>query len=182
MPKATPYLLAALLGMAAGAGIEHLIGAHQLADEQAARALDAQRHAEALGAISRAALDAEQRAIATHDAAASAVAAVDQRTTREKNEHEAENRSLRAALAAGTERLRVAVRNCTAADRDGMSGASSAAGMGDGAAAYADVDAAVAERVFGVAGDDQREIDKLTALQGYVCAVRPETPSCEDKK
>ncbi|WP_080307930.1 lysis system i-spanin subunit Rz [Burkholderia pseudomallei] len=150
-----------------------------VADEQAARALDAQRHAEALGTISRAALDAEQRAIAAHDAAASAVAAVDQRTTKERNEHEAESRSLRAALAAGTERLRVAVRHCTAAGGDGVPGASSAAGVGDGAAAYADVDAAVAERVFDVAGDDQREIDKLTALQGYVCAVRPETPGCE---
>ncbi len=160
--------------MAAGAGVEHLIGAHRLADEQAARALDAQRHAEALGKISRA-------AIAAHDAAASAVAAVDQRTTKERNEHEAESRSLRAALAAGTERLRVAVRHCTAAGGDGVPGASSAAGVGDGAAAYADVDAAVAERVFGVAGDDQREIDKLTALQGYVCAVRPETPGCDQK-
>lgn len=181
MPKATSYLLAALLGMAAGAGIEHLISAHRLADEQAARALDAQRHAEALGTISRAALDAEQRAIAAHDAAASAVAAVDQRTTKERNEHEAESRSLRAALAAGTERLRVAVRHCTAAGGDGVPGASSATGVGDGVAAYADVDAAVAERVFGVAGDDQREIDKLTALQGYVCAVRPETPGCDQK-
>lgn len=181
MPKATPYLLAALFGMAAGAGVEHLIGARRLAEEQAARALDAQRHAEALGAMSRAALDAEQRATAAHDAAASAVAVADQRTTKERNEHEAENRSLRAALAAGTERLRVAVRNCTAADRDGLPAASSAAGVGDGAAAYADVDPAVAERVFGVAGDDQREIDKLTALQGYVCAVRPETPGCERK-
>ncbi|MBF3782330.1 lysis protein [Burkholderia pseudomallei] len=180
MPKATPYLLAVLLGMAAGAGVDYMIGARRLADEQAARARDAQRHAEALSAISRAALDAEQRAIAAHDAAASAVTAVDQRTTKERIEHEAENRSLRAALAAGTERLRVAVRNCTAAGRDGLPGASSAAGVGDGAAAYADVDAAVAERVFGVASDDQREIDKLTALQGFVCAIRPQTPECQN--
>lgn len=179
MTKAAPYLLAVLLGMAAGAGVEHLICARRLADEQVARARDARRHAEALDAISRAALDAEQRAIAAHDVAASAVAAVDQRTTKERNEHEAESRSLRAALAAGTERLRVAVRNCTAAGGDGVPGASGTAGVGDGAAAYADVDAAVAERVFGVADDDQREIDKLTALQGYVCAVRPETPGCE---
>lgn len=34
---AWPYLLAALLGAAAGAGVEHLIGARQLADEKAAR-------------------------------------------------------------------------------------------------------------------------------------------------
>ncbi len=34
---AWPYVLAALLGAAAGAGVEHLIGASQLAAEQAAR-------------------------------------------------------------------------------------------------------------------------------------------------
>ncbi|WP_197419225.1 lysis system i-spanin subunit Rz, partial [Burkholderia sp. BDU5] len=114
-----PYLLAALLGAAAGAGIEHLIGARQLADEQAARAADAQRHAGDLASISQAALAAEQRAIAAHDAAASQVAVIDAQLTKERTDHETENRSLRAALAAGTDRLRVAVRNCTAAGADG---------------------------------------------------------------
>ncbi|KWC56586.1 lysis system i-spanin subunit Rz [Burkholderia ubonensis] len=176
---AWPYLLAALLGAAAGAGIEHLIGARELADEQAARAADGQRHAGDLAAISRAALASEQRAIAAHDAAASQVAAVDAQLTKERIDHETENRSLRAALAAGTDRLRVAVRNCTAAGADGLPGVAGAAGVGDGAAAVADLDPAVAERVFGVSGDDQREIDKLKAVQGWVCAVRPATPGCQ---
>ncbi|KUY54296.1 lysis system i-spanin subunit Rz [Burkholderia sp. RF2-non_BP3] len=176
---AWPYLLAALLGAAAGAGVEHLISARQLAHEQSARATDAQRHTDDLEAISRAALTAEQRAIAAHDAAASQVAAVDAQLTKERTDHETENRSLRAALAAGTDRLRVTVRNCTAAGSDGLPGATSAAGVGNGATAYADLDPAVAERVFGVAGDDQREIDKLRAVQGYVCAVRPATPGCQ---
>ncbi|OXI67374.1 lysozyme [Burkholderia sp. AU28863] len=175
---AWPYLLAALLGAAAGAAVEHLIGARQLADEKAARARDAQRHVGELTVISQAALAAEQRAIAAHDAAASQVAAVDAQLTKERTDHETDNRSLRAALAAGTDRLRVAVRNCTTAGSDGLPGTSGAASMGDGAAAVADLDPAVAERVFGIAGDDQREIDKLKAVQGWVCAVRPATPGC----
>ncbi|KVP48377.1 lysis system i-spanin subunit Rz [Burkholderia ubonensis] len=176
---AWPYLLAALLGAAAGASIEHLIGARELADEQAARAADAQRHAGDLTSISQAALAAEQRAIAAHDAAASQVAAVDAQLTKERIDHETENRSMRAALAAGTDRLRVAVRNCTATSADGLPGAAGAASVGDGAAVVADIDPAVAERVFAVAGDDQREIDKLKAVQGWVCAVRPATPGCQ---
>ncbi|KVN92526.1 lysis system i-spanin subunit Rz [Burkholderia ubonensis] len=176
---AIPYLLAALLGAAIGAGVERLVGARRLADEQAARAADAQRHAGDLTTISQAALAAEQRAIAAHDAAASRVAAVDAQLTKERNDHENENRSMRAALAAGTDRLRVAVRNCTAAGSDGLPGAAGTAGVGDGAAAFADVDPATAERVFAVAGDDQREIDKLKAMQGWACAVRPATPGCK---
>ncbi|MDA0560311.1 lysis system i-spanin subunit Rz [Burkholderia pseudomallei] len=180
MPKAAPYLLVALLGAAAGAGGDHLIGARQLSDERVERAVDAQRHAENLNSLSRAALDAERRAIAAHDAAASSVAVIDAKLTKERNAHEAENRNHRAALAAGTERLRVAVSNCSTASHDGVSDAASAASVGDGAATYADLDRAVAERIFAVAGDDQREIDKLTALRGYVCAVRPQTPECQN--
>ncbi|KVD86622.1 lysozyme [Burkholderia sp. ABCPW 14] len=179
MKFAWPYLLAALLGAATGAGIEHLIGARELADEQAARAADDQRHAGDLAAISQAALDAEKRAIAAHDAAASRVAAIDAQLTKERIDHETENRSVRAALATGTDRLRVAVRNCTAAGFDGLPGSAGAAGVGNGAAAVADIDPEVAERVFGVAGDDQREIDKLKAVQGWVCAVRPAMPGCQ---
>ncbi|KWN71207.1 lysis system i-spanin subunit Rz [Burkholderia ubonensis] len=175
---AWPYLLAALLGAAAGAGVEHLIGARRLADAQAARGADAQQHANDLAAISSAALDAEQRAMAAHDAAASRVAAMDAQTTQERNQHEADNRRYRVALAAGDQRLRVAVRHCSAASGDGVSDAAGAAGVDDGAAAVADLDPAVAERAFAVAGDDDREIDKLKALQGYVCAVRPDTPRC----
>ncbi|KVD70111.1 lysozyme [Burkholderia sp. ABCPW 14] len=175
-----PYVLIATLAAAAGALIDHQFGVRRLSEEQAARANDAQRHANDLSAISRVALDAEQRAIAAHDTAASAVAAVDAQFTKERNDHEADNRNYRVALAAGTERLHVAVRNCSATSADGVSGASGAAGVVDGAPAYADIDAAVAERVFAVAGDDQNEIDKLKTLQGWACAIRPQTPGCSN--
>ncbi|MBB3260016.1 hypothetical protein F4827_005088 [Paraburkholderia bannensis] len=156
----------------------HLIGARQLAAEQAARAKDNEQHTSDMLAVSRAALNGENRAIDAHNQAASAVAAADAATTKEKEAHEADNRNYRSALAAGTERVRVAVRNCAAAGGNAGAGSSSAAGMGDGGAAVADLDPAVAERVFGVAGDDQHEIDKVKALQAYVCAVRPKTPGC----
>ncbi|PPB80660.1 hypothetical protein B0O95_1301, partial [Mycetohabitans endofungorum] len=32
--------------------------------------------------------------------------------------------------------------------------------------------------IFAVAADDQREIDKLRALQRYVCTVQPQTAGC----
>ncbi|MFY4696760.1 lysis system i-spanin subunit Rz [Burkholderia glumae] len=175
------YLLVA--GAAAGAGAygAHVFDARNLALEQAGRAADAQQHAEDLLAISRAALDAERRASDAHDAAASQVAAVDAQMTKERMAHETENRNARAALAAGTDRLRVAVRNCSAADAGGVPRAAGVAGVGDGTATIADLDGATAERAFAVAGDDQREIDKLRALQAYVCAIRTTTPGCGNR-
>jgi hypothetical protein len=156
---AWPYLLAALLGAAAGAGVEHLIGSRQLAETSRPRARPTHRGMPATWRRSHG-----QRS--PHDAAASPVAAVDGQLTKERIDHEAESRSVRAALAAGTERLGVAVRNCTAAGSDGLPGAADAAGVGDGAAA--DIDpVVVAERVFGVTGDDPLEIDKLKAVQGW---------------
>lgn len=173
-----PYLVAALLGAAVGAEVTHLIGARKLADEQTAHSKDNERHTSDMLAVSQAALTGEQRAIDANNLAASAVAVADAAITKEKDAHEADNHRYRAALAAGTDRVRVAVRNCDAAGRDGATGSPGAAGVGDGSTAVADLDPAVAERVFGVAGDDQHEIDKVKALQAYVCAVRSKTPGC----
>ncbi|MFD1556048.1 lysis system i-spanin subunit Rz [Paraburkholderia silviterrae] len=173
-----PYLIAALLGALAGAGCMHLVGSARLAAERAAHARDDEQHARDMLAVSRAALEGEQRAIDAHNVAQDALAAADAAITKEKDAHEADNRNYRSALAAGTERVRVAVRNCSATGSGDATGPSGAAGVGYGAAAVADLDPAVAERVFGVAGDDQREIDKVKVLQAYVCAVRPHTPGC----
>ncbi|KVK86023.1 lysis system i-spanin subunit Rz [Burkholderia cepacia] len=169
---AWPYLLVALLGAAADAGVEHLIGTRQLADERAARSTEAQQHANDLATISQAVLAAEQRATAAHDTAASQVAAIDAQLTKERTDHESENRNYRAAVASGDQRLRVAVRNCTATGADGLSGTTGSSGVRDGATASAGLDPAVVERVFGVVGDDQLEIDKLKAMQEYVCVIR----------
>ncbi|WP_176079307.1 lysis system i-spanin subunit Rz [Paraburkholderia tropica] len=173
-----PYLIAALIGAGIGFGAEHVRARSALAVEQAAHAKDNERHANDMLNVSRAALEGENRAIDAHNVAQAALAAADAELTKEKDAHEADNHHYRAALAAGTERVRVAVRNCTAANPGGVAGSAGAPGVGDGSAAVADLDPAVAERVFGVAGDDQHEIDKVKALQAYVCAVRPKTPGC----
>ncbi|WP_321866774.1 lysis system i-spanin subunit Rz [Paraburkholderia tropica] len=173
-----PYLIAVLIGAGIGFGAEHVRAGAELAAEQAEHAKDNEQHANDMLNVSRAALEGEKRAIDAHNVAQAALAAADAAITKEKDAHEADNRNYRAALAAGTERVRVAVRNCTAADPGGLAGSAGSPGVGNGSAAVADLDPAVAERVFGVAGDDQHEIDKVKALQTYVCAIRPKTPGC----
>ncbi|WP_321902117.1 lysis system i-spanin subunit Rz [Paraburkholderia tropica] len=173
-----PYLIAALIGAGIGFGAEHVRARGALTIEQAAHAKDNERHANDMLNVSRAALEGENRAIDAHNAVQAALAAADAAITKEKGAHETDNRNYRSALAAGTERVRVAVRNCTAADPGSIAGSPGTSGVGDGSAASADLDPAVAERVFRVAGDDQHEIDKVKALQAYVCAVRPKTPGC----
>ncbi|WP_144154420.1 lysis system i-spanin subunit Rz [Paraburkholderia sp. BCC1885] len=176
-------IVAGALGIAIGAGGTHFFDAGhyaaQLATEKAAHAKDNEQHANDMLAVSRAALDGEQRAVDAHDKAEAAIAAADAQTTKEKDAHETDNRNYRAALAAGTQRVRVAVRNCSSASAANVSGAAGAASVGDGASASADLDPAVAERVFRVAGDDDNEISKVKALQAYVCAIRPATPGCD---
>ncbi|WP_186145450.1 lysis system i-spanin subunit Rz [Burkholderia gladioli] len=174
------YLVVAALAAAAGAYGEHVRGSRDLAVERAGRAADGQRHAEQLLGLSRSALDAEQRAIDAHDTAAAAVAAADRKQTEERTKHETENRDYRAALREGAERLRIAVTSCSAAGGGGVDvpDTAGAAGLGDGASAYADLDPATAERVFAVAGDDEEEISKIAILQAYVCSIRPRTIHC----
>lgn len=176
-------IVAGVLGIAIGAGGTHFFDsdryAAQLAAEKTAHAKDNEKHANDMVTISRAALDGEQRAIDAHTKAEAEVASADAQTTKERDTHETDNRNYRAALAAGTQRVRVAVRNCSTASPANVSGAAGAAGVGDGATASADLDPAVAQRVFRVAGDDDNEISKVKALQAYSCAIRPSTPGCQ---
>ncbi|MFM0067266.1 lysozyme [Paraburkholderia aspalathi] len=178
---AGPYVLAVLIGAIAGAligaRVSALTGARQLAQEQAAHARDSARYAQTMKALTDAALAAQRQAQAEHLAAARQIETLNAQLTRESEAHETENRQYRAALADGTERVRVAVARCTGGGHR-VPDAAGAARVDDGAPAWAELDRAVAQRVFAVAGDDQHEIDKLKALQGYVCAVRPQTPGC----
>ncbi|QUO27050.1 lysis protein [Burkholderia cenocepacia] len=178
MRVAALYVLVALIGATLGVVVDEHVCSRRLATVRAAHARNNARHAAELGAMSKAALDAEQRAIAAHDAAATRIAESDARLYREREAHESDSRAFRDQLATGAQRLRVAVRNCIADRGDRVSATASAAGMGDGTAAYADLDGTIAQRVFGVAERDQSEIDKLRALQDYVCAVRPATTVC----
>ncbi|MGT2474573.1 lysis system i-spanin subunit Rz [Paraburkholderia terrae] len=174
-------LAAAVLGIALGTAGVHALDANyygaQLGVERAARANDNRRHADELNAISKAALDAERRVIDEHRVAERNISIADAQLTKERQAHEADNSRYRVALDAGTRRLRVAVTKCSTGV-DNLSGTTGTARVDDGTTTYADLDRAVAERVFRVAGDDDNEISKVKALQAYVCAVRPTTYGC----
>jgi prophage endopeptidase len=125
----------------------------QLARVQAETAAVREQHARDLKTISDAALASERQASANSQAAAQKIEALDAQLTKERQTHETDSRNYRTALAAGTERLRVAVANCATSASD-VSDTTGAAGVGDGTAAYADLDAATAQRIFSVAADD----------------------------
>jgi hypothetical protein len=171
------WALVAAVAVLSGAAVNFYCRA-QLAQVHAEVLAVRERHALDLKAISDAALAAERKALKNSQAAAQRIEALDAHLTKERQVHEADSRRYRAALAAGTERLRVAVRNCSTRGDD-LSGTASTASVDDGAAVYANLDPAIAQRVFAVAADDQREIDKLRALQRYVCVVRPGTIGCQ---
>ena len=172
MPIVISAIVAALLSSAA------LYYRIQFANAQRAAAELTAQHARDLQAISNAALSAEHELQIARTVAAQKIETLDSELTKMRQKREIENRNYRNALATGTERLRVAVKNCSAGGGN-LPGATSAASLGNDATAYADLDGKTAERIFAVAIDDQREIDKLRALQGYVCAVRPETAGCQ---
>jgi prophage endopeptidase len=175
--KAWPYLLALAIGTSLGVWTRGFKADQDLAHEQQAHAQDVQRLTQQLDAGTAAAAMATQKALAEHAAQETRIAALDAKLTQEVRTHEADARAYQSDLARGTQRLRVAVAHCTTSRND-VSAAANAPGVGDGTPTYADLDAAVASRVFGVANDDQREIDKLKVMQGYACAVRPDLPAC----
>jgi prophage endopeptidase len=167
----SPYLItglgAALLGIAIGAGGTHALDANhygaQLATERAAHAADiAKVNAEA----------AQQLAVALskQQAAEGRVATIEQQFNTEVANHAKDNLAYQSRLASGADRLRVRVTSCVPGTADSKSTAT--AGGADGSAAYADLDPTVAAGAVQVATDDQREIDKLRALQAYVAALQ----------
>jgi hypothetical protein len=106
-------------------------------------------------------------ALANQQAAEGRVAALDQQFTDEVSRHANDILTLRAQLASGADRVRVHVASCAAPGQS-----ASAAGSADDPAAVSDLAPAAADSVAEVAGDDQREIDKLVGLQGYVRAMQ----------
>jgi hypothetical protein len=169
--KLSPYLItglaAALLGIAVGAGTTHELDANhygaQLATEKAAHAADIARvNAEAAQQLAT--------ALSKQQAAEGRVATVEQQFNTEVSNHAKDNLAYQSRLASGAERLRVRVTGCVPGAAAGKS--TTAAGSADGTDSYADLDPTVATGVVQVAADDQREIDKLKALQAYVAALQ----------
>lgn len=156
-------LAAALLGIAIGAGATHELDANhygaQLSSEKAAHASDMARvNAEAAQQLAA--------ALSKQQAAEGRVATVEQQFNTEVANHAKDNLAYQSRLSTGSERLRVRVTSCVPGPAAGKG--TSAAGGTDGSATYADLDPTVATGVVQVAADDQREIDKLKALQAYV--------------
>jgi hypothetical protein len=150
---------AALVALAV-AGL-YLLGWHQGSDHvstqwAAEKAATAQATAKALAA-----------ALANQQAAEAKVAGIEKQFNDEVSQHANDVLSYRAQLASGAQRMSVHVTHCASASE----GASPAGGA-DGAAAVANLAPAVADGLAEVVGDDQHEIDKLKALQGYVSALQ----------
>ncbi|MEM5371957.1 lysis system i-spanin subunit Rz [Paraburkholderia azotifigens] len=102
--------------------------------------------------------------------------AMDVALTKERQAREKIDRYYRNRIAAGHERLLVGLRKDQPSSDARVSGTAS---VGNGASTVADIDPATAQRIFEMARDDETEIEKLRALQGYVCAIRPHTPNCD---
>lgn len=173
----SPYfltgLIAGLLGVAIGAGGAYTYESRELALEQAAHARDNARHANDLTFISKAALDAEQRAIEAHTVAEGRIAAMDQQLTQEKQAHEADNARNRAAIADGTRRLRIAVSNFHSAGGNEAGSGTAAGGVGDGASGTAELPRAFGLALFTIVDDaDSDARAKADYLQRYVCILQ----------
>jgi hypothetical protein len=175
--KALPYLIALALGVMLGDWARGLVADRALNAEKLAHQRDNATNAATIGKMSAAAEQADEQAMTAHRVAEGKIATLDAQLTQERQEHEADSRKYTAALAAGTRRLRIAVTSCSAS-RDDVPATAPATRVDPGAPTYADIDPATASRVFGVADDDQRQIDKLKGLQQWACAVRPDLPAC----
>ncbi|CAE6900947.1 lysis system i-spanin subunit Rz [Paraburkholderia domus] len=170
---AWPYLLAAAIGAGAAWAVKANIDSAILAVEKAGRAHDNEQHANDLNLISKAALDAENRAIETHTVAEGKIATLDDQLTKERNAHEADNAKNRAAIADGSRRLRIAVSNFHPAGSDQTSSGSSAGSVGDGASGTAELSRPFGLALFSIVDDaDNDARAKADYLQHYVCILQ----------
>ncbi|MGF7130534.1 prophage endopeptidase [Paraburkholderia sp. EB58] len=166
-------IAAGLLGIAIGAGGAYTYENRALLAEQAAHAKDNEQHADDLNTISKAALDAENRAIDANATAGKQLAALDTQLTKEQQDHETDNAKNRAAIADGTRRLRVAVSNFQSAGGGEAVAASGAGGVGNGASGTAELPPAFGVALFGIVDDaDSDARAKADYLQGYVCTLQ----------
>lgn len=113
----------------------------------------------------RAKNEAMAASIEASNAMQAKIAEIDAKHTEEMNNARAENDKLRLDLAAGTKRVRVAVRDCRPAETTGM----------DDAASTAELDGKVAAALAGIAADGDAAIRQLTALQEWAKTVTGST-------
>ena len=157
----------ALLAVALFAFGWHYGAARVTAQWTAEKAASAQAQAKALST-----------ALSNQQAAEGKVAAIDQQFNDEVSKHANDVLAYRAQLASGAQRLSVHVAGCVPAAAEGAS----APGSANGSPAIANLAGPAADSVAEVAGDDQREIDKLKALQAYVRAMQAQGYIEREKK
>lgn len=182
----SPYLIvgigAGLLGIAVGAGgVHYTLDATQLSTEKAASAKATAQYEANIGAVTATAAKAASDALTKQTKMQQDADQAQATISKLQEEKNAADLSYRNAVTSGDLRVRVAVRNCStvnSASSSAVPGNSQSAGGQPDADATADLEPAVAGRVFGVAADDQREIDKLAKLQAWACTVKPDAPGC----
>ncbi|MDR5801656.1 lysis system i-spanin subunit Rz [Caballeronia sp. LZ001] len=158
-----------VFGVVIGAMGMHAFDGPQLVFEQAAHARDNEANAQKLSALSDAAAKAASEAIASHNAAAAQIAALDKRFFKEVASHEADNAKSRAAISDGSRRLRIATANASANHSGAANPSPAAGGMGDGAGRYAELSPAVGAALFKIADDaDGDARAKAQYLQHYI--------------
>jgi len=162
-------IVAALTGIAIGAsGMHYTFDAARLSAEEVQHAHDNEANAGKLKAVSDAALEAQNKAIAAGREAAGKIASLDQKYQQEKADHEADNRKNNAAIADGSRRLRVAVSRYTASGSHPASAGAAASSVGDAAAGYADLSPAFGLALYAIADDADAERGKVAYLQSYI--------------
>jgi prophage endopeptidase len=124
---------------------------------------EANRQAD-LAAISNAAAAQSRQALAKQQTAEQAVAALDQKSTQEKDTLNVENESLRRAVADGSRRLRIAG-SCPASSSN-LSGTAGATGLGDAATVELAPDAG--QSVFNIRAGIIADQAALKAAQAYI--------------
>jgi len=164
---------AAALGIALGAAPTYLYENDRLAIEQAAHANDNARYANNLSLISKAALDAENRAIDAHTVAEGKIATIDDQLTKERQAHEADNARNRALIADGSRRLRIAVSNFHPTSGSEASTGTSTGSVGDGASGTAELPPPFGLALFTIVDDaDNDARAKVEYLQRYVSTLQ----------
>ena len=162
-------IAAGLLGIALGAGGAYTYENRALLAEQAVHAKDNEQHANDLHLLSKAALDAENRAIEAHTVAEGKIATLDDQLTKEKEAHEADNARNRLAIADGSRRLRIAVSNFHSAGSDKAGTGPSTGSVGDGASGWAELSPTFGSSLFAIVDDaDNDARGKADYLQRYV--------------
>src|ERR1700744_562511 len=151
-----------------GSTMHYTFDAAKLSAEKVSHAHDNEANSAKLKAVSDAALEAQNKAIAAGREAAGKIASLDLQFQQEKEAHEADNRKNNAAIADGSRRLRVAVSRYTASGSHPASAGTAASGVGDAASGYADLSPAFGLALYAIADDADAERGKVAYLQSYI--------------